>query len=103
MRLHRTQLLNTRAARRILDRARNPAEITLHAAKRFIDDAPKFGIEIQHRDLDAARHRIHAICQKAKQIYRGNNCFILSSPPWFVFYRDDAVITVMHANSDRRH
>ena len=102
MSLSRAQPINGRSGRRILDRARNPAEITLHAARRFRDDAIKFGVATNSDDLFTAQRAIRDLCLHAKKIYRGKNSYILRSPPWYLFYRDGAVVTVMHEQSQRR-
>ncbi len=102
MSLTRAQPLRTRKARRILDRARNVAEVTLHAARRFREDAIKFGVQTNGDDLLTAQRAVRELCLHAQKIYRGKNSYILRSPPWFLFYRDGAVVTVMHEQSQRR-
>ena len=120
MSLSRAQPLNGRSGRRILDRARNPAEITLHAARRFREDVIKFGMAATSEaaigtslscgprldpigdDLFTAQRAIRDLCLHAKKIYRGKNSYILRAPPWYLFYRDGAVVTVMHEQSQRR-
>lgn len=111
MSITRAQPLNGRNARFILDRARNPKEITLHAARRFIQDAtrvdPGYGTDFVVIDppispVRRATIEIKLLCRRAKKIYRGKNTFILHSPPWWIFYRDDSVVTVMHDQSQRR-
>lgn len=102
MSLTRAQPLDSRSARRILDRARNPSEITLHAARRFREDAIRFGVVTNGDDLFTAQRAVRELCLHATKIYRGKNSYILRSPPWFLFYRDGAVVTVMHEQSQRR-
>lgn len=102
MSLTRAEPLNGRKGRRILARARNPAEITLHAARRFHDDAVKFGVLVAGDDVFSSTRAIRELCLHAKKIYRGKNSYILRSPPWFLFYRDGAVVTVLHEQSQRR-
>lgn len=102
MKLEGARLLTTRSARRVLDKARNPAGITHRAVKRFIEDAAKAGLQIDAGDLFTARQKIIEVCQKAQKIYRGKNSYILFSSPWWIFYRDGVVVTVMHDNANRR-
>lgn len=102
MSLSRAQPLGGRSGRRILDRARNPAEITLHAARRYREEALKHGVPLNSDDLFTAQRAIRDLCLHARKIYRGKNTYILRSPPWFLFYRDGAVVTVLHEQSQRR-
>lgn len=108
MSITRAQPLNGRNARYVLDRARNPKDITLHAARRFVQDSERI---YQPHVIDPypsitpnhwAMLEIRLLCLRAKKIYRGKNTYILHSPPWWIFYRDDSVVTVMHDQSQRR-
>jgi len=94
--------LRTRRARRLLDRARNPVSITKHAAERLLEDWPKSGEGAIKQDLATARYHIRQLCLSATRIRRGHNCRILESGDWFIFFRDNTVVTVMHNNSQRR-
>lgn len=102
MSLTRAEPLDSRSARRVLDHARNPAEITLHAARRYREEALKHGVPLNSDDLFSAQRAIRDLCLHARKIYRGKNTYILRSPPWFLFYRDGAVVTVLHEQSQRR-
>jgi hypothetical protein len=97
-----------RRARRALDQARNPKTISYHAIQRFLE-------ELHHdterrervfatpdRVVDAAREELRALCAAARRLHRGRNSMIIDSPPWFLFYRDHAVVTVMHRDSPRK-
>lgn len=107
-------LLTDRKSRRVLDRARNPKSVTAHAVARFVQDTLAIDrkavglqlgdapIEFRAPEPDEARADIRALCQKAKRIFRGRNCFILHARPWFIFYRDDTVVSVMHEQSTRK-
>lgn len=100
MRIARSMLLTGRRARRILDRARNPRVIAAHAVERFVEDAGSEGLNVQ--TFDDALAALRRVCQKAQQIYRGRNCYVLQAAPWWIFYRDDTVVTVMHDRAARR-
>lgn len=97
-----------RRARRTLDQARNPEYVSQHAVDRFVAElhneperqARVFGAN--EKIIDAARTEIRALCAGARRIHRGRDSLILESPPWFIFYRDRAVITVMHKDSPRK-
>lgn len=97
-----------RKARHTLDCARNPEYISQHAIDRFVIDLPK-DPALQERVcradgkmIDVARAEIRALCAAARRIYRNKDATIIESPPWFIFYRDRAVITVMHKDSPRK-
>lgn len=102
MSLTRAKPIDGRSARRVLDHARNPAEITLHAARRYREEALKHGVPLNSDDIFSAQRAVRELCLHAKKIYRGKNSYILRSPPWFLFYRDGAVVTVLHERSQRR-
>lgn len=97
-----------RKARRALDRARNPEYISRHAVNRFVFDLQHDAerrarvFDGAEKVVDAARAEIRALCAAAKRIHRNKDSVILDSPPWFLFYRDRAVVTVMHKDSPRK-
>lgn len=101
MNLPGAQPLTGRRARHILDRARNPV-VSLHAARRFIEDAAQLDIERAGDDVFSAMRHIEELCRRARKLYRGKNSFILQSPPWWIFYRDGLIVTVMHHQSNRK-
>lgn len=108
MSLSRARPAVGRRARRALDRARNPEIISRHAIDRFVaevhHDEPRSAILFGAgaKLIDAARAEIRALCAKARRIHRGKDSVIIDSPPWFIFYRDRTVITVMHKDSPRK-
>jgi len=102
MNLPGTQPRNGRRARHVLDCARNPRVVSLHAARRFIEDAMQQGVALSGDDVFSAIRQIEDLCRRARKLYRGKNSYILHSPPWWVFYRDGTVVTVLHANSQRK-
>lgn len=97
-----------RKARRTLDRARNPEYIAQHAVDRFVaelsNDTARHArvCGMDGKMIDIARAEIRALCAAATRIHRGKDAIIVESPPWFIFYRDRAVITVMHKDSPRK-
>jgi len=92
---------NTRRARRMLARAHNPQTVARHAVHRFLHDAPQASDQ-QPETTEQTEQRIRALCAKAKKIYQGRDSIIIESPPWFIFYRDRTVITMMHKDAKRR-
>ena len=97
-----------RKARNALDRARNPEYISQHAVDRFVAEL-SHDAALQERVcrtdgkmIDIARAEIRVLCAAAQRIYRNKNAIIIESPPWFIFYRERAVITVMHKDSPRK-
>ena len=107
MSLTNARPMRSRKARRTLDRARNPEYISQHAVDRFVADL-HHDTSRQERVFGAAekiidaRAEIRALCAAARRIHRGKDSIIIESPPWFIFYRDRAVITVMHKDSPRK-
>ena len=97
-----------RKARHTLDRARNPEYISQHAVDRFVAewslDAERHArvCRMDGKVIDIARAEIRALCAAARRISRNKDSIIIESPPWFIFYRDRAVITVMHKDSPRK-
>ena len=97
-----------RKARHTLDCARNPEYISQHAVDRFVIDLHKDAalhervFRTDGKMIDIARTEIRALCAAAQRIYRNKNSIIIESPPWFIFYRERAVITVMHKDSPRK-
>jgi hypothetical protein len=108
MSLTRARPAQGRRARRSLDQARNPKLITHHAIQRFLQelhhDAERRARVFASPDrvVDTAREELRALCAAARRLHRGRNSLILESPPWFLFYRDQSVITVMHRESPRK-
>ena len=102
MKLANTRPMNTRRDRRELDRARNPRLVAHHACERFIEDCESLKIGGAPITPAAAEQRIRLICQKAGEIRAGRNSRVLVAGDWFIFYRDETVITVMHKDSKRR-
>ena len=102
MKLARSRTYNSHRGRRALDRARNPEKVSYHAIQRFIEDAAlDHSIDIGNDTVSAERH-IRTLCARATKIRRGRTTMIVSSPPWFIFYRDRTVVTVMHKDAQRR-
>lgn len=108
MTLTRARPAANRRARRALDQARNPKLITYHAIQRFLQEL-HYDVERRakvfaspDRVIDSAREELRELCAAAQRIHRGRNSYILDSPPWFLFYRDQSVITVMHRESPRK-
>lgn len=96
-------LLTDRKSRRVLDRARNPRSVSAHAVTRYFQDfMDAAGAPDAVFDPDVVRAEIRVLCQKAKRIFKGRNCFILHVRPWLIFYRDDTVVSVMHEQSKRK-
>lgn len=97
-----------RRARRMLDQARNPSVISHHAIQRFLqelhhdDERRNRVFASPDRVIDTAREELRALCAAARRLHRGRDSLIIESPPWFLFYRDHAVITVMHRDSPRK-
>lgn len=102
MNLPGAQPLTGRRARHILDRARNPRVVSLHAARRFIEDAAQQGVARAGDDVFSAMRQVEELCRRARKLYRGKNSYIIHSPPWWIFYRDDTIVTVLHADSQRK-
>ena len=101
MKLANTRPMNTRRDRRELDRARNPRLVAHHACERFIEDS--VALKLGGPGTPAAAEQcIRLICQKASEIRACRDCRVLISGDWFIFYRDETVITVMHKDSKRR-
>lgn len=94
--------LTDRKHRRVLDRARNPEAVSAHAVARYVQDTLERKIHDVALDPEDARAEIRRHCQKAKRIFRGRDCFILQSKPWFLFYRDGTIVSVMHEQSKRK-
>lgn len=108
MSLTKTRPAKGRKARHTLDCARNPEYIAQHAVDRFVAewslDTERHArvCRMQGKVIDIARAEIRALCAAAKRIHRGKDAIVIESPPWFIFYRDRAVITVMHKDSPRK-
>lgn len=100
--IRHARLLVDRRGRRVLDRARNPDNITAHAVTRYIQDVIARNPQAI-ADPDAARDQIRLLCRQAKRIFRGKDSHLLQSPPWIIFYRDGTVVSVMHEQSQRRY
>lgn len=90
-----------RRARRALDRARNPEAVSAHACLRLMEDAHKDPTLGPVLDLRTADECIRRLCRHAKKIYRGRDTLIINAPPWFLFYRDRTVVTVLHHAATR--
>ncbi len=108
MTITRARPATGRRARRAFDQARNPKLITHHAIQRFLEELRHDAERRERvfatpdRVVDAAREELRALCAAARRLHRGRDSLILESPPWFLFYRDQSVITVMHKESPRK-
>lgn len=100
--------LRGRRARHTLDAARNPRVVSRHAIDRWAGDCVDLGLEDRalwvSPDLyQRGENAVREFCRRATDIYRGRNCYVLKAAPWWIFYRDGTVVTVLHDKSQRKY